>query len=434
MRATYYGLTGKRLSEADSDHVETSSQKADGACEGVSVGINARRKKRRLTKRKFSLPLNASTPGGDPTAVEAMSVTREISPTFEPSQANVPQHLPSIANSRTLDGKNPQRSDVEVISLDDSDDTTLNNPADIPVTIDSTNTLTHLLCDDLIAKLDVYQQWLENAVLLNGESWISRYREHSRKTIRRSIANKVLQTGDLFADESEARMFEIFKTRWSTAEDRRKGAQGAQDVAIQRKRDLNEARKQLLAAHSAVKKAAAAVDEANTLSAAAEESFKESKPERRHLQRFHEQAEYTLVLQGVVICFRRDEDNDMAYVCVCGSHLACTDTLSVHVLGSTSTNRSGCAKITEELQQVRLLRKPLHDKTSPRPFNAWLIDETPLPADEAIDHQRFLDENEQELQEAMERLRKAKMDIERLRRERNRRSAYNWPYTRKSEP
>ncbi|KAF9975114.1 hypothetical protein BGZ75_000620, partial [Mortierella antarctica] len=243
----------------------------------VSVGINARRKKRRLTKRKFSLPLNASTPGDDSTAVDAMSVTREISPIFEPSRANVPQHLLSIENNRTLDGY-PQRSDVEVISLDESDDTTLNDPADFPVTITNTGTLTqHLLCDDLIAKLDVYQQWLENAVLLNGESWISRYREHSRKTFRRSIANKVLQTGDLFGDESEARMFEIFKTRWINTEDRRKGVQAAQDVATQRKRDLNDARKQLLAAQSAVKKAAAAVDEANTLSAAAEESFKESK-------------------------------------------------------------------------------------------------------------------------------------------------------------
>ena len=101
-------------------------------------------------------------------------------------------------------------------------------------------------------------------------------------------------------------------------------------------------------------------------------------------------------------------------MCVCGSHLACTDTLSVHVLGSTSTNRSGCSKIIEELQQVRLLRKPLLDRTSPRSFNAWFVDETPLPADEVSDHQRFLDENEQELQEAMERFRKAKMDIERL--------------------
>ncbi|KAF9271745.1 hypothetical protein BGZ68_003123, partial [Mortierella alpina] len=58
-------------------------------------------------------------------------------------------------------------------------------------------------------------------------------------------------------------MFEIFKTRWTNAEDRRKDAKAAQDMATMRKRDLNGARKQLLAAQSAVEKATVAVVEAN---------------------------------------------------------------------------------------------------------------------------------------------------------------------------
>ncbi|KAF9920544.1 hypothetical protein BGZ67_001215, partial [Mortierella alpina] len=95
--------------------------------------------------------------------------------------------------------------------------------------------------------------------------------------IGRLIANKVLRATDLFGDEGEAKMFEIFKTQWIDVEDRREEAQAAQAIATLRKRDLNEARKQLLIAQSAVKKAAAAVEVANTLSAAAEEGFKESK-------------------------------------------------------------------------------------------------------------------------------------------------------------
>lgn len=62
--------------------------------EGVPVGINERRKKRRLTKRKFSLPSVASTPVDDPTAVDAIVICDEISPIFEPFRANVTQQLP----------------------------------------------------------------------------------------------------------------------------------------------------------------------------------------------------------------------------------------------------------------------------------------------------------------------------------------------------
>ncbi|KAF9556638.1 hypothetical protein EC968_008103 [Mortierella alpina] len=206
-----------------------------------------------------------------------MAVTGEISPILEPSQANVSQHLPSSVSSLTFD-RNPQRLEVKVIYLEDSDETTLNEPSDSPAAIDNASALTHQpSCDDLIAKLEVYQQWLENAVVFNGESWINRYREYSRKVIGRSIANKVLQTSDLFEDEVEARMLEIFKTRWMNAEDRRKDVQAAQDMATMSKRDLNGAREQLMAAQSAVEKATVAVVEANIVFAASKNSFKEAK-------------------------------------------------------------------------------------------------------------------------------------------------------------
>lgn len=274
---------------------------------------------------------------------------------LEPSQANVSQHLPSSVSSRTFD-RNPQRLEVEVIYLEDSDETTLNEPSDSPAVIDNASALTHQpSCDDLIAKLEVYQQWLENAVILHGESWVSRYRVRTRQMFGRSIANNTLRANDCLEDEIEARMFETFKTRWTNAEDHRKDVQAAQDMATMRKRDLNGARKQLMTAQSAVEKATVAVVEANNLFAAAEDSFKEAKRilfrslselkesvssypnakncckyqllfkeltrQRRLISHVREQAEHRLVHEGIVICFLRDEDSNMSSVASNDGHV-----------------------------------------------------------------------------------------------------------------
>ncbi|KAF9978052.1 hypothetical protein BGZ75_010164, partial [Mortierella antarctica] len=122
------------------------------------------------------------------------------------------------------------------------------------------NTLTqHQLCDDLFAMLDEYRQRVENAVVLQGESCVNRYRMLTREMSGRSIANNVLRASDFLEGEAEARMFEIFKTRWTEVEDRKKDAEAAEDLSIMRKRELNDARKQLLEANSKVEKARVAV-------------------------------------------------------------------------------------------------------------------------------------------------------------------------------
>ncbi|KAF9413187.1 hypothetical protein BGZ94_000814 [Podila epigama] len=273
--AAYNGPTGKRTSETDFEKGGTAAHEAEeGIYVEVPVVINERRKKRRLTKRKLSIPLDASPPVDDPTAADVMSVTGEISPVPESPRASVSQtHLPLLEGGRTLE---ENLLEVEIVSVDDSDDTILNYPSDFPLTTDDSSA-EHPLCDDLIAKLDDHRQRVENAVILHGESWVSRYRVRTREMFGRSIANNILRASDCLEDEVEARVFEIFKTRWTNAEDRRKDAQAAQDMATMRKRDLNGARKQLMAAQSAVGKATAAVVEANNLFAAAEDNFREAK-------------------------------------------------------------------------------------------------------------------------------------------------------------
>ncbi|KAK3821013.1 MAG: hypothetical protein J3Q66DRAFT_332452 [Benniella sp.] len=99
-----------------------------------------------------------------------------------------------------------------------------------------------------------------------------------------------------------------------------------------------------------------------------------NKKEKRHKERYHTQAAHLLVIRDAVFRFRRDPTEDMFYVCVCGSHLACAESLSTHVLGSLSQvhARQPCPAMDRLSDSIGRSKRPLYEDTNNNlPFNAW---------------------------------------------------------------
>ncbi|KAF8961347.1 hypothetical protein BGZ46_001362 [Entomortierella lignicola] len=89
--------------------------------------------------------------------------------------------------------------------------------------------------------------------------------------------------------------------------------------------------------------------------------------------------------------FRRDPQRNMAYVCPCGSQQACIDGLKIHVRGSVnrSMKRKGCPTIAELAKKIKKSKKCLYeDKNEDLPFNGEPSDSINEEGEEDLEKER----------------------------------------------
>jgi len=190
-----------------------------------------------------------------------------------------------------------------------------------------------------------------------------------------------------------------------------------------------------------------------------------TRSQRQHVRRFHEQETHTFSYKGAIFWFQRKPSCNMAYVCPCGTLLSTPSSIITHVQGTSppDTKRKPCPTIADILTTLETpphqyengnsyfnvrLAKPApndadtneedtneEDTNEEDPSDQPAVSETNDDVDDVVDVQEeptddvqepdvdlehILDENDRALQEAMEKIVKARADIQKLRSERAR--------------
>ncbi|KAG0042919.1 hypothetical protein BGZ89_006711, partial [Linnemannia elongata] len=119
--------------------------------------------------------------------------------------------------------------------------------------------------------------------------------------------------------------------------------------------------------------------------------------ERKHVKLYHKPVTCPIGLHGALFIFRRDPSRDNQYVCVCDALLSSTDSLKLHVLGSTrpSNNKGPCTEISAKAIEIAQTREIFHDEE--KPINYEPVDPKPaVPHRNKQQGMKSLDDEEDE--------------------------------------